>query len=154
MVTDHSQARRWCLDIYLETAFAQKVCYFCIHSFGMILRCLVGIIKAGDNPTPSFPQALHDSSYAFHPQSPPPLPTWHTNPRAATSGFTLQNSKGRHSLALNEWCSWCRSVHNLYSCTKQSYPGCLHSSHLLPKATLRPVLDLTPDSTPGLCLKS
>lgn len=71
MVTDHSQAGRWCLDIYLETAFAQKVCYFCIHSFGMILRCLVGIIKAGDNPTPSFPQALHVSSYAFHPQSPP-----------------------------------------------------------------------------------
>ena len=71
MVTDHSQAGRWCLDIYLETAFAQKVCYFCIHSFGMILRCLVGIIKAGDNPTPSFPQALHVSSYAFSPSIPP-----------------------------------------------------------------------------------
>ena len=28
MVTDHSQAGRRCSDVYLEAAFAQKVCYF------------------------------------------------------------------------------------------------------------------------------
>ena len=78
MVTDHSQAGRRCSDVYLEAAFAQKVCYFFIHSFGMILRGLVGIIKASANPTPSFHQALRVSSYAFHPQFPPPLPTWCT----------------------------------------------------------------------------
>lgn len=75
--------------------------------------------------------------------APHPYPPGTPNPRAATSGFTLQNSKGRRSLALSEWCSWCCSVHNLCSRTKQSYPDCIHSSHLLPWATLRPVLDLT-----------
>lgn len=131
-----------------------------MHSSGATLRCLMGIKKTRDifwcQSYSSFPQALHVSYPSPHRFFPSPLP--HTPiPKATTHGCACTSQRGALYKDANmngaPQAPALFSVPDLCSCTRPSCPGQIPSTQLACQATPRPVLHLTPDSTPGLRLK-